>query len=372
MVRKINKGIIFYPMEANHTSNKRIRLLFNDHDSDGYWIWSNIISYGYRQHGYYFHANTEDIELMASDCRKSPELIEQVILSCVKRGLFDKEIYEQYSVLTNDRMQVNYLRATYENRRKGSIVYFSQKYFAIGPDELGEFSDKFLENAIIKESGELLKNVAKKNTLFPENNQSSAELHSRSAESQPASTEKRRNSEHKGKERKVKDSKVNTLPADAVSVNGHHGIKKTSDPGYGDGVKKVGGKRKKVAPKKEKTPDVILFNRMKELWMAWFFTRSKKPGKFEAKEAASLSKLRAYFLRVSKDEADPYESAYGEFKFILDNWEKLKSNKFLYSCVDISMMLSKINDITNFLNHEEAKGGDPTGGVGRTITFDKA
>lgn len=178
-----------------------------------------------------------------------------------------------------------------------------------------------------------------------------------------------------GVKSKVKESKVKesiNIPADAVSVNGHPGIKKTSDPGYGDGVKKVGGKRKKVAPKKEKTPDVILFNRMKELWMAWFFTRSKKPGKFEAKEAASLSKLRAYFLRVSKDEADPYESAYGEFKFILDNWEKLKSNKFLYSCVDISMMLSKINDITNFLNHEEAKGGDPTGGVGRTITFDKA
>lgn len=141
-------------------------------------------------------------------------------------------------------------------------------------------------------------------------------------------------------------------------------------------VKKSGGK-KKIPAKKNSGPNEELFNRIKNSWMVWFAARNKnqKPN-FGAKEAGATSKLRAYFLKNANDQnsEDPFCDAAKEFEKILDDWEKLKESAFLYSCVDICMMNSKINDITNFLNNgTTAQGRYSTNknDIGKSIKFDK-
>ena len=49
----------------------------------------------------------------------------------MNRGLFNKEIYNTYKILTNDRMQDIYLYATSERRRKGTIIEMVKEFLLI-------------------------------------------------------------------------------------------------------------------------------------------------------------------------------------------------------------------------------------------------
>ena len=47
-------------MNSGHIRNKKVRLLFNEFDSDGYYIWSCLLDYAYETWGYYFDTNDKE------------------------------------------------------------------------------------------------------------------------------------------------------------------------------------------------------------------------------------------------------------------------------------------------------------------------
>ncbi len=122
--RKPEPGISYYKMNCGHTMNKKVKLLFNEFGSDGYWIWQCIIDQAYSHKGYYFDCNDkEELELFATDvCKKQVSLVEEVIAGCLRRSLFDKRVSEMFGVLSSVMMQEVYLEATSERRRKGTEI----------------------------------------------------------------------------------------------------------------------------------------------------------------------------------------------------------------------------------------------------------
>lgn len=130
MGRKAEPGISYYRMNCGHTRNKKIRLLVNDCKSDGYWVWQCIIDQAYESKGYYFNYNDQDeLEIFASDtCKLSLELVKKVIDCCLRRGLFDKRLYDECGILTSKMMQEIYIEATAERRRKGTEIELLEDY----------------------------------------------------------------------------------------------------------------------------------------------------------------------------------------------------------------------------------------------------
>lgn len=130
MGRKVEPGISYYRMNCGHTLNRKVRLLINEFDSDGYWVWQCILAEGYGTRGYYFDAGVEDeLEVFASDtCKKPVELVKKIITCCLRRGLFDKRLFEEHKILTCEMMQEVYLDATAERRRKGTIIEIEENY----------------------------------------------------------------------------------------------------------------------------------------------------------------------------------------------------------------------------------------------------
>jgi hypothetical protein len=124
MARRKEPGIIYYSMEADHTQHPKVRLLFNEFGSDGYWIWSCLLDRIYKAKGYYFDTrDVDDLELFASDvCKKPLTQVLDVIKGAVRRDLFNKVIFEKHGILTSDRVQLTYLKATEERRRKGTDI----------------------------------------------------------------------------------------------------------------------------------------------------------------------------------------------------------------------------------------------------------
>jgi len=136
MGRKAEPGIAYYRMNCGHIRNKKVRLLVNEYKGAGYWIWCCILDQAYEGKGYYFDYTKDELEVFAADiCKESLELVEKVIECCLRRGLFDKRLYEQYNILTSKRMQEIYVDATAERRRKGTEVELIEEYVLINIPE---------------------------------------------------------------------------------------------------------------------------------------------------------------------------------------------------------------------------------------------
>lgn len=133
MARNVKPGITFYRMDSGHITNKKVRLLCNEFDSDGYYIWSCLIDYAYGNYGYYFDINDkEELELFASEyCKKKLTLVQEVIRGCISRGLFDKTVADSFGVLTSCMMQEAFLFATSDRRAKGSTFEIQENWLLI-------------------------------------------------------------------------------------------------------------------------------------------------------------------------------------------------------------------------------------------------
>lgn len=133
----MKEGIDYYPVESDHVYNKKVRLLINEFDSDGYWIWSCLLSKIYKEKGYYMDlCNVDELELFAIDvCKKKVSLVKEVIGGCVRRGLFDQTVFDVFELLTSDRIQLNYLHATNERRKKGTCITLISEILLIEEDK---------------------------------------------------------------------------------------------------------------------------------------------------------------------------------------------------------------------------------------------
>jgi uncharacterized protein DUF4373 len=179
MGRKAEPGILYYRMNCGHTRNKKIRLLVNECGSDGYWVWQCILDQAYESKGYFFDYNDQDeLEIFASDtCKLSLELVKKIIDCCLRRGLFDKRLYDECGILTSVMMQEIYMDATAERRRKGTETELSEAYLLI----------------IIPENSRNISILPVKKPIVPRNNQIIP----------------RQNTQRRVEESKVEESKVN-------------------------------------------------------------------------------------------------------------------------------------------------------------------
>lgn len=183
MGRKTKQGIDYYPMESDHTLNKKIRLLVQDMGGDAYWVWSCICDVAYAIKGYYFDTTDEDeFDLFATEhCKKSTDFVKQVIATAIKRKLFNSRIYEETGYITSDRIQINYLYGTYERRRKGAQIFIQSRLLDLSPEKLSISAEKsnnsldylFLNVCIVVANDVIpMKNVffPRKNEQIPQNN----------------------------------------------------------------------------------------------------------------------------------------------------------------------------------------------------------
>lgn len=124
-------------MDCDHIHNKKVRLLLFEFKADGYWIWCCLVAEGYRTNGYYYDVNNrESLELFATDvCKMRVSVVDEVIAGCVRRGLFDKVVFDMFGILTSVHQQETYVKATKERRKKGTNIVMKQDYLLIAIPE---------------------------------------------------------------------------------------------------------------------------------------------------------------------------------------------------------------------------------------------
>lgn len=149
------EGVSYFPLYC--TLDEKFELLEAEYGLKGFAIVVKLFQRIYKEHGYYCEWN-DDISLMfakqcgfsnvgesgknnrdslggadgSSSSGKSKNLIDHVVAASIRRGIFDKKIFNNYSVLTSRGIQRHYL-AIVRNRKN---VEIKKEYLLLSDAEI--------------------------------------------------------------------------------------------------------------------------------------------------------------------------------------------------------------------------------------------
>ena len=144
-----SRGVKYFPLDV--CIDSKLEAIENEFGIKGFAVVVKLFQRIYGQEGYYCEWNDEVMLSFATrTCLLGGSIVSEIVDSALRRGIFNKEIYERFGVLTSKGIQERYLKIT--NRRKESVI--KKEYLLIkctqNPDDVDNSSenvDIFNENA---------------------------------------------------------------------------------------------------------------------------------------------------------------------------------------------------------------------------------
>lgn len=110
MARPQKEGVDYFPINCQF--NDKVKLIQAEFGLIGIGclikLWQKI----YSEKGYYTEWNDDVALVFAQDCKSSANVVKEVVSACLRRGLFDRQMYDQYKILTSAGVQERYAEAT--------------------------------------------------------------------------------------------------------------------------------------------------------------------------------------------------------------------------------------------------------------------
>jgi hypothetical protein len=127
-------GLGYFSHDTDLSDDPKIQFLEAETGLIGYAIYLKILEFTYRHEGYYFMADERSIKLFAKKLNLTFDVLNNGITVCVNENLFDKNMFEKYSILTSTGIQKRYLRGC--DRRKK--VDLNKEYLLINNDVIND------------------------------------------------------------------------------------------------------------------------------------------------------------------------------------------------------------------------------------------
>ena len=130
MARPNKSGLDYFPLDVDIFEDDKLKFIRVRFDEKGELIVIKILAKIYRGNGYYTEWN-EDISLIFADSAGkniTANLANDVVHELVKRGFFDKGIFDRFNVLTSKGIQKRYITAV-KDRKDVEII---SDYWLIG------------------------------------------------------------------------------------------------------------------------------------------------------------------------------------------------------------------------------------------------
>ena len=114
-------GIDYFPLDVS--LDKKFELIEAEFGLTGFGVVVHLLQEIYGKEGYYIEWTKEVALLFARRCGLGGGVVSQIVEASVRRGMFDKEIYDKYRVLTSKGIQKRYFEAV--SRRKSLEVDYN-------------------------------------------------------------------------------------------------------------------------------------------------------------------------------------------------------------------------------------------------------
>lgn len=127
MARPPKTGIDYYPFDVNFLRDIKIRKILMACGHGSISILISLLSSIYRDEGYYVKWDEDLPFLVADELGTNEGAVKEVVKKAIQVGLFNEDIYDNFSVLTSKGIQERYMKAC--ERRKEVIL--KQEYLLL-------------------------------------------------------------------------------------------------------------------------------------------------------------------------------------------------------------------------------------------------
>ncbi len=118
----MNSGIPYFPLDV-HLDDK-FELIEAEFGLKGFAIVVKLLQKIYGGQGYYCEW-TKDVKLLfAKVINTNDNLVSQIVEASIKRGIFDKTLFEKYSILTSKGIQIRYFEAVSRRKKVDAIKQY--------------------------------------------------------------------------------------------------------------------------------------------------------------------------------------------------------------------------------------------------------
>jgi DNA-directed RNA polymerase subunit RPC12/RpoP len=116
----IKDGLDYFPHPTMRNSNSNMRFLFYKHGLIGYGVYYKLLEIIFSDKGYYLCFEEDYQNIFIIDNKITMDVLKSILDTCLRKDIFDKNLYEQYYVLTSTDIQEFYVEAT-KKRLKRNI-----------------------------------------------------------------------------------------------------------------------------------------------------------------------------------------------------------------------------------------------------------
>lgn len=124
MGRNRKNGLTFFPFDVDFFQDIKIRKLIRHQGSDAITVYTLLLCFIYKS-GYYMRWDEELPFIVSEQTGLKEAHIQEVINSCLKLGLFSKELFDKEKVLTSLGIQERYRKICVDSRRVCDMSEYS-------------------------------------------------------------------------------------------------------------------------------------------------------------------------------------------------------------------------------------------------------
>ena len=146
--RPLKDGIDYFPLDVGFMTDKKVKLIKAEFGAKGIVLLQELWAEIYRDNGYYKRWDDDDCLLMSEGvgCGCDPKFVAEVVQGCLRRFLFDEEVFKVFGVLTSAGIQRRYLRAVAER----SNIEIFKEYFLLDTSNSKDVPEGILKRITFK------------------------------------------------------------------------------------------------------------------------------------------------------------------------------------------------------------------------------
>lgn len=118
MARPIKAGLDYFPLDCQ--LDDKFELIEAEYGLTGFGVVVKLFQKIYGQNGYYIEWTSEVALLFAKRIGLGGSVVSEIVEASIRRGIFDRQLFERYSILTSSGIQKRYLEAV--SRRKSCEI----------------------------------------------------------------------------------------------------------------------------------------------------------------------------------------------------------------------------------------------------------
>ena len=110
MARPLKQGVDYFPLDCH--MNDAMKLIQAEFGLVGYAVVIKLWQKIYSGKGYYTEWGRDVALVFADNNKVGVNVVQEVVRICLRRGIFDQRMFDEYGILTSDGIQERFAEAT--------------------------------------------------------------------------------------------------------------------------------------------------------------------------------------------------------------------------------------------------------------------